>query len=236
MNNLKQSEYLYKYILQGIFAGEGSVTQSPRKSRRLRISQGKRSEFLEKLMDRFFSDYHFRQENRAYVITKKSNWDSANEINLAYMHPRKRRKFREIYSSFVEEHYPKGHLKKEVYDLLSEPWRTQELAAEFDRSQARLCDVLMELKKEGKIQDFKSGSFSYWIRKDENSVIISQKKKEYLELLDSNPLKVGKISDYFCVSKNTAYKHLKRLREMGLIEKEDNRWMKSRSDGEVIVL
>ena len=95
-----------------------------------------------------------------------------------------RKKFNEIYSNFQEEHYLKGELKQKVYEKLTQPFQTKELAEIFDRSPARLCDILMELKKEDKVADYKSGSLSYWIRGDMNAVIISETKNEYLNLLE----------------------------------------------------
>lgn len=232
----KHNEGLYPYILQGFFAGEGSLYEGKHNSRRIRISQGDPDRFLEEMLEHFGIDYHFRSENRSYVITKKCNWDKFDELNLCNLHPRKKDKFQIIYNRFQEAHYNKGELKNEVFKVLNNPWQTKELAEKFDRSDARLCDVLMDLKKEGKAVNYKSGSYSYWIRTDQEKIILSEVKSNYLDLLRDNPLKVGKIANHFSVSKNSAYKNLHRLQELGLIKKKDHEWKTVDEDKEVIVL
>lgn len=232
----KQNEDMYQYILQGFFAGEGSVYEGARKNRKLRISQGKPDDFLEDMLDYFELNYYFRAEGRSYVITKKRNWDIFADLDLCELHPRKKDKFWSIYEGFQEEHYQKGHLKEEVYNALNSPWRTKELAEKFDRSQARLCDVLMLLKEEGEAINYKVESYTYWIRTDRNAVIISEVKAEYLELLRDKPLKVGKIADHFSVRKNSAYKNLRSLKELELIKKQNHEWETIENDQKVIVL
>lgn len=236
VEDAKSDPELYQYILQGFFAGEGNVYEGARNSRRLRISQGKPDEFLETMLDHFGIDYYFRAENRSYVITKKRNWDTFADLDLCELHSRKKRKFWSIYESFQEEHYQKGHLKEEVYKILDTPWRTKELAEKFNRSQARLCDILMLLKKDGKAINYKAGSYSYWIREDQNTVIISEVKSKYLDLLRNNPLKVGDIADNFSVRNKSAYKNLYRLEELGLIKKQNHEWETIESDQKVIIL
>ncbi|MFB6245123.1 MAG: hypothetical protein ABEJ03_02130 [Candidatus Nanohaloarchaea archaeon] len=186
----------FQEILQGFFAGEGSVSESTRNSRKLKISQGQRNRFLERIFEYFGIEFNFRSSNRSYVIKRRENLEKLYELDIAVLHPRKRRKFEEILSSFTETHYQKGYLKKKVYERLSDPFRTKELADMFDRSPDRLCDVLMKLKEEDKVQNYKAGRFSYWIREDQDIVIISDVKKDYLDLLKENPLKVGKVADH----------------------------------------
>jgi transposase len=115
-------------------------------------------------------------------------------------------------------------LKKNVSEKLTEPYQTKEYAELFDRSQARACDVLMELKKDGKATNYTAGGQTYWIRDDQNVVIISKVKSNYLDLLENQYLKVGQISDHFSVVKSSAYKNLHSLQELGLIKKKDNEW------------
>jgi len=236
VSKVKDEPNLYPYILQGFFAGEGSVYEGSRKSRTLRVSQGERDDFIEKVFDHLNLDYYFRPEGRSYVITKKKNWDIFDEHEICKLHPRKQEKFQSIYNSFQEEHYLKGELKKNVYEKLTEPYRTKELAELFDRSQARLCDVLMELKKEEKATNYKAGGPTYWIRDDQNAVIISEVKNEYLDLLKDQRLKVGEISEHFSVVKSSAYKNLHRLQDMGLIKKKDHEWTTTGTEKQVIVL
>ncbi|MFB6294646.1 MAG: helix-turn-helix domain-containing protein, partial [Candidatus Nanohaloarchaea archaeon] len=130
----------------------------------------------------------------------------------------------------------KGQLRSMVLSALDEPWRTKELAERFDRSQARVCDVLMQLKEEGKVMDYKAGGPTYWIRTDQNAVIISEVKEEYLKLLENQGMTVGSIADHFSVRKPSAYKNLRRLRDFGLVEKENHKWRAVETDKEVIVL
>ncbi|MFB6209234.1 MAG: helix-turn-helix domain-containing protein [Candidatus Nanohaloarchaea archaeon] len=232
----KSDSELYQYILQGFFAGEGSIYEGARNSRRLRISQGAQNQFLETMLDHFELDYNFKAESRSYVITRKRNWDIFADLDLVKLHLRKRNKFWRIYESFQETHYQKGQLKEEVLELLDTPWQTRELAEKFDRSQARLCDVLMLLKEEGKAMNYKTEGSTYWIREDQNAIIISEVKSDYLDLLRDNPLKVSEIAEYFSVRKKSAYKNLYRLEELGLIKKQNHEWETVETDKRVIVL
>ena len=119
---------------------------------------------------------------------------------------------------------------------MNEPYQTKELAEVFDRSQARLCDVLMKLKKEGKITNYEAGSQTYWLRDDQNSVIILEVKSNYVELLDNQYLKVGQTSEHFSVPNSSAYKNLHRLQELGLIKKKEHEWKTIETEKQVIIL
>ncbi|MDY6769406.1 MAG: helix-turn-helix domain-containing protein [Candidatus Nanohaloarchaea archaeon] len=236
VNTYKRTPDSYRYLLQGFFAGEGSVYSGARNSRIIRISQGERDEFVETMLDYFDVSYDFTEDGRSYNITRKENWDRLSEVNIARLHPRKRRRFQEIHSAFQEEHYRKGELRSMVLDKLDEPRRTKALAEQFNRSEARVCRVLTDLKKEGKAVNYKAGGPTYWIRADRNAVIISDVKQDYLNLLEDRPMSVGPISDHFSVRKSSAYKNLKRLRDFGLVEKENHKWRTVETDKEVIVL
>lgn len=69
-------------------------------------------------------------------------------MGISSLHPEKESKFRKMMNSIKEKHYPKGFLKEKVLSLLDTLYRTKELADILKRSDARILDVLRELKKD----------------------------------------------------------------------------------------
>jgi predicted Rossmann fold nucleotide-binding protein DprA/Smf involved in DNA uptake len=186
-------------------------------------------------LDYFDVDYRFSERGRAYVSTRRKNIERLAEVGVAELHPQKKKALDRLLDRFQETHYPQGWLKEAVYSHLVEPYNTRTLAATFDRSSARLCDVLMELKKEGKIMNYKAGRTTYWIRNDQDTIIISNVKQQYLDLL-REPKKMGAIAVHFSVRKSSAYNNLKRLQELGLVEKHGHEWKTAETEKEVVAL
>ncbi len=232
----KNEERYYAEILRGFFAGEGSVKTGSHGNRTVRISQ-LRSDFVEKLLEYFNLDYRYSERGRAYNITHLSNWKILADIKIADLHPEKKAKFWRAYNSFKEPHYRDSYLKTFIYALLNRPYCTLELSNMFNRSQARVYDVLSELQEAGKVENYRVRSRNYWIRTDQNSVIISDVKLEYLELLRKERRKAYKIARYFDVNHGSATKNLRGLERLGLVNRgEDDRWRIRKTDKKVIVI
>lgn len=231
----KDSKY-WTDILRGFFAGEGNIKSTSHNCRTIRIAQ-KRSIFLEKLLKYIDVEFKYRKENRSYTITHKFNWDKLANIHIADLHPIKKEKFWKIYGEFKEEHYKHNYLKDFIFRLLSQHYLPSELAASFDRSKARIQEILVDLKKEGKISDFRVGSINYWIRNDQNVIIVSKLKKKYIDLLTKSYKTTKEIANYFKVNDKSSYRRLKELEKLGLVKKkEDKRWQRVNSGKEVVII
>ncbi len=226
---------LYPEILRGFFAGEGNVKGGKRGVRVLRISQRYQKKYIDDLLNEFGINFNFRAKNRNYVISGKSNWDIFAKFKLADLHPDKKERFWRLYNSYKEEHYKKGHLKKGILCVLNKPQTTKELSIQFKRSFARIQDVLIDLKKNRKIQNFRIGSVDYWTN-NLDSVIISKLKNRYLLLLDI-PRQTFEFSNRLSVCWKNAYKRLKELEKLGLVGLNiDKKWIKQTNKKKKIVI
>ena len=157
-------EGIYSFILRGFFAGEGNIKTSSHNSRTLRIAQKCQKEFINRILDYFGVDYKFSKRERAYVITNRANWQKLAEINIADLHPIKRTKFWNTYSSFKEWHYKHNFIKNNILTYLEKPMTSMDLARIFNRSQSRIQRILTSLKREGKITNYRKINKDYWIR------------------------------------------------------------------------
>ena len=164
----KQMEEMYSYLLSGFFAGEGNIKflMKNHMHRSIRIAQGKRNSFLERMLDSLGFTYSFSLIERSYSISGRANLTKAKELGICDLHPLKKRLFHKLIKSYKDEiiYYPKGWLKEQVFALLIFPRTTKELSEIFNRSFARIQDVLIELKKEGKLKNYRKGKKSYWIK------------------------------------------------------------------------
>ena len=152
-------------------------------------------------------------------------WDIFAKLKLADLHPDKKRKFWEVYGHFKEEHYETNYLIKKVLLILNEPKTSKQLAKIFSRSQARIIDVLVELKKQNKIRNFRVKSIDYWTN-DFNLLIISKLKNEYLLSLD-RPKQTSEFAKKFKVCWKSSFKRLKELEKLNLVKRrEDGKWIK----------
>ncbi|MBD3263310.1 hypothetical protein GF374_02940 [Candidatus Woesearchaeota archaeon] len=232
---IQKDEKHYTNILSGFFAGEGNIKTGAHSNRTLRVAQKKPNNFIEKIFKNLKLTYKFAERNRSYVITGKWNWDIFAEYKIADLHPDKKQRFWKAYKEFKENHYPNLYLKREVYNSLITYLSAFELALKFNRSQARICDVLMELKKENKIRNFRVRSRDYWT-KNKNLIIISKIKKKYLNLLKTKTRKTADFAKELGVNWKSANKRLKELEKLGLVEKAANDWILSNTRKEVVVL
>lgn len=222
--NLNKKE-LYPYILRGFFAGEGNVKEGKRSVRVLRISQAIQKEFINNLLNELKITYNFTPSNRMYNISGKENWDIFAKHNLADLHPNKKERFWKLYNSYKQIHYKNNYLYTEIYNALKEPLTTKQLSEKFKRSFARIQDIVIMLKKEEKINNFRSGSMDYWTNNKE-LIIISKLKEKYLLFL-GEPRKVSEIAKEFKVGWQSSSKRLNELKKLDLVEVDKNKkWKK----------
>lgn len=232
----KNNPKYYSDILRGFFAGEGNIKSSSHNSRVIRISQ-KKCLLLEKLLEYFNIEFKYRKENRSYNITHKPNWDRLAKIHIADLHPIKKEKFWRVYYEFKEEHYKSNYLKNSIFKLLIKPYLPLELAIKFNRSKARIQEILIDLKKERKINNFRVGSVSYWIRNDQNIVIISKLKKKYLNFIVKSNKTTKEIANYFKVNDKSSFGRLKELQKLGLVRRnKDKMWQIIKLNKEVVAI
>jgi len=219
------TKWAYAHILQGFFAGEGNVKfHKNSHARTIRIAQKTRKEFLEVILDYFRIERRFSPTERAYVITGRKNLDKLAEIEVAVLHPDKHKKFGEMLSTYKQHHYPRHYFKNKIYALLKNPHTSRQFALLFKRSLARVQDTLIELENEGRVQKFKADSYFYWIRTDQNTVLISEARGEYLKLL----VKYGSSSTAFLAKERNvcfrcADKALKSMERLGLVRRNQNK-------------
>jgi len=231
---LNKNEF-YPFILRGFFAGEGNIHEGKRSVRIIRISQKERKNFIDKFLNFLSLNYNFTSSNRMYNISNKRNWDIFAKYNLADLHPKKKEKFWRLYNSYKEEHYPINYLIKEVYAVLNNPTSTRELSKKFNRSFARIQDVLILLKKQGKIFNYRVGSTDYWT-KNKSLIIISKLKKEYLLFLDK-PKQTFEFARNFEVDWRSSFNRLKELEKLNLIEKDKTgKWIKTQTQKDILVI
>lgn len=232
----KTNPMFYADILRGFFAGEGSIKSTSHSNRTLQISQ-KPYPFLEKMLNYLNIEFKYTIGNRSYSITHRDNWDKLAKINVADLHSIKKDKFWIIYREFKERHYKSHHIRNKLLQMLIHPHMTSELAIEFQRTEARLQDVLIDLKNKGIINNFRSGSKSYWIKNDQNIIIISKLKKKYLSLLMKDDKNTAEIANYFNVDFQSSFRRLKELKKLGLVRRNENkRWEMLNTNKKVIVL
>ena len=235
VKEILDNKELYQYILRGFFAGEGNIHTGKRSVRILRISQAKQKLFIDELLKEFRVKFYFEQGNRNYILSGKGNWDIFAKFELADLHPIKKEKFWRIYGEFKEEHYEKNYLIKNIFSTLAEPYTTRQLSKMFNRSMARIQDVLIELKKEDKINNFRVKSTDYWINNQE-LIIISEIKNNYLFFLDM-PKQTSEFAKYFKVDWRSSFRRLKELQKLSLVNRrEDGKWIKLPSKKKILAI
>ena len=237
VNHIKREKEFYQHILRGFFAGEGNVKTGSHSNRCLRIAQRDRDEYLEEIFGSIGINYRFRSKERNYYVTGKDNWDIFAEFKLADLHPIKKEKFYLVYNGFKEEHYKHNYLKNELQKILVKAYSCLGLSKKFRRSTARICEVLMLLKKARLITNFKVKNRSYWIRKDRKIIIVSKIKEKYLRILKENPQLTSQIAKKLGVCWKSAFRRLKELEKLGLVKQNNNKeWVILKNKQEVSVL
>ena len=226
---------LYPYILKGFFAGEGNIKESSHNSRVLRIAQKEQKEFIDKILHDLGIKFTFYPKNRSYDISGKPMWDIFAELKLADLHPDKKKKFWEVYKHFKEEHYEKNFLIKNILPILNNPCTTRHLSEMFNRTPARIQDVLIELKKQNKINNFRVGSVDYWTN-DKNLIIISKLKKHYLFFLDK-PKQTSEFAKKFKVCWKSSFRRLSELQKLNLVRRQqDGEWIKIQTKNKILAI
>jgi hypothetical protein len=235
VKEMLENKDIYPYILRGFFAGEGNVHTGKRSVRVLRISQSKPKEFIDNLLKEFGIKFSFEAGNRNYILSGKSNWDIFAKFKLADLHPNKKEKFWRAYNSFKEEHYAKNYIIQKIFPLLDSPYTSRQLSQIFNRSIARIQDVLIELKKQKKINNFRVGSTDYWT-KDLDLIIISKIKNQYLLFLNC-PKETSEFAKYFKVNWKSSFKRLKELQRLSLVtRRKDGKWIKLPSKKKILAI
>jgi len=234
INETLKENSLIPFVLRGFFAGEGNVYEGKRSVRVLRISQKTRKDFIDNLLNSLGLIFSFEEGNRNYILSSKHNWDIFARYNLADLHPNKKEKFWRLYNSYKEEHYKKNYLYLGIYKELEEPLTTLQLSKRFNRSFARIQDVLVLLKKEGKIYNFRVQSRDYWVNNRE-IIIISKIKNNYLDVL-KQPKLTSEIAKAFKVDWKSSFRRLNELKKLNLVQiGEDNKWKKKSTKKKIIV-
>ena len=111
---------------------------------------------------------------------------------------------------------------------MKKPKTAKELSKIFSRSQARVSEILIELKKQNKVEDFRVGSKNHWVRIPHNFVIISKVKEKYLNILKV-PCQTYQIAKTLGVTHNTSRNRLSELEKLRLVEKKEKLWHKKKN-------
>jgi predicted transcriptional regulator len=227
----------YPFILQGFFAGEGSLKfHLKSKSRTLRISQGNPNLLIESILNSMNIPFEYIQEKRNYEIRGRNNLEKLKSLNISIMHSEKHKKFLNMMNSYKQYHYKSGYLKKEIFNILTDSFSTSELAKKFKRSKARINRILLKLKKERKVLNYRVKSKSYWIREDQNLIIISKRKERILKFLKA-PKLTSEIAKNFDINWKAASRRLKELKKLNLVTKDNNGyWRKNECEKKLIAI
>jgi transposase len=238
VQEITQKKKFYTSILRGFFAGEGNIKSINYHNQRVvRIAQKEPDELIEKLLKYHCVEYKFSYHERAYVISGVWNWDKLAAIKIAELHPIKNEKFWKIYDSYKEIHFPNNYIRNNILRLLIKPYTSLELAEIFNRSHARLQEILILFKKEGTLQRYKIGSNAYWIRTDQKKILISRIKQKYLCSLKKRKKKITELAKEFNICWKTAYRRLFELQKLHLVQQDDSGfWEYVPTSKEVIVL
>ncbi len=230
----------YPGILRGFFAGEGSVKEGTHCSRAIRISQAKRISCIDNCLNSLGIQYSFSEHHReGYVIRGRENLEILAKIGIASLHPIKAIKFSEMMGKYKQRHFEKGYLKNKIIDGFynGKIFTKKQLSVIFERSPARIYDVLSMLKKEMIIENFRVKSSEYWIIKTKKAVIISHLKYKYLNILMEDCQHTNELAEKMGVSWKTAFNRLNELEKIGLVKRNENKiWEIAKSSKKVIVI
>src|SRR3989344_2294797 len=111
------------------------------------------------------------------------------------------------------------------------------IAKKFKRDKSTICKILIQLKKDNLVNNYRVGSKDYWIKKDRNTVIISSIKNNYLNFLKSSEKRTKDFANKFNVKPLSSSKMLKRLKELGFVTRDKNKnWKINPIDKKVIII
>lgn len=237
VNDFLHDASLHAGILRGFFAGEGSIKTGKHKSRTLRIAQKQSKAFIDNLLNTLGISAVFRPSNRAYDITGKWNWDIFHRHKLADLHPDKKQKFHLAYNTYKEMHYHAHHIRNVILLILTKPATAGELSRLFYRSRSRIVQILVNLKKEGIVKNFRIHSTDYWILDSQKTIIISSVKQRYLNLLNRSSHTTTELAKRIRVTPGSVSKRLRELEKLKLVARDDNKkWKPLRSDKKITVI
>lgn len=175
-------------------------------------------------------------KKRNYEISGRDNLEKLKAIDIAILHSEKNKNFLNMVNSYQQYHYKRGYLIKQIYNILIDPYSAKELSNKFKRSKARITKILVNLKKENKIFNYRVYSKTYWIRKDQNVIIISKRKEKILKFL-KNPRLTSEVADNFKITWKAAFRRLKELNKLNLIIQDTKGyWSKQKCKKKVMVL
>lgn len=225
----------YISVLQGFFAGEGNIKYIEKsKARVIRIAQGKPNQLVEKILNYLKVEFSYSKSERSYIISGRENLEKLVKINISKLHPEKNKKLAYMIKTYKQNHYPRGQLKHMLLKILeSEPKTSAELSKTFNRDPSRITRVLINLKKIGKVKNYRVGSLSYWTG-NKTHIIISDRKKTILNLLKI-PRRTFEVANSMKVGQKAASRRLKELEELNLVKRKNKFWYKIPVEKEVIV-
>lgn len=236
VEHVKNQPGLYRFVLQGFFAGEGNLKYIiSTRSRVLRISQGKPNKFIEKVFQVLNLKFHYEQSERSYVISGRENLERLWKLGISELHPIKHKKFRLMLESYKQRHLGRGELRKKILELSDRPKTTMEMANAVDKSGARVSRVLSQLGRENLLNKFKIGSLYYWVNSSRNIILISEVKLDILKIL-RKPRRVYEISKIRDVNWKSSFKRLKELEKLKLVRQRDGLWYRLPTNKEVVTL
>jgi hypothetical protein len=235
VESMFKNERMYQHFLRGFFAGEGNIKTGSHCNRTIRIAQKQQIKIIDMILNYFEIKYTFSKRGRSYVIVNRTNWDRLAKIKIADLHPDKKKKFWKVYSDFKEYHYSHNFIKDNIMNYLNRPKNVRELSVIFGRTLARIQDILIPMKKRGKVINFRVRNVDYWIKTSSNLVVISSVKKRYLDILNK-PMTTKQLSDVMNVCWKSSNNRMNELRKLGLVEKDCYLWMKVPINKEVFVI
>lgn len=231
---LLQKKY-YPDILRGFFAGEGNIKTGMHANRMIRIAQKNQIKIIDSILHHLSISYRFSISERSYVISGIWNWEKFYKYRLHDLHPDKKLKFMKTWKSYKEIHYPNNFIRNNILDKLSKPMTSRQLAQKFERTQATLQEILGKLKKEGKITNYKSRSNDYWVSKDSDLIVISDRKSQILKILEK-PCTVAMIAKKLDVNWKAVRRRLNEMERLGLARQHNYLWERVPIEKEVIVI
>lgn len=236
VEDISNREELYSAILRGFFAGEGNIKEGNHNSRGLRVAQKEKLILLERILQNLnIKNFIFRPNERSYTIYGKSNWDIFAQLKLADLNSEKKTRFWKVYNEFKQNHYEINYLRDTILLELENPSTARALAKKYNRSFARIQDILIDLKKQGKIKNFRCGSIDYWTN-NLKLIIISKIKKGYLDYLNE-PRRNSDFAKKFKVDPKSSLKRLKELQELNLVNRnKEKNWSKISINQKIMVV
>ena len=224
----------FQPILQGFFAGEGNIKYGhARRSRTLRISQGKRHELLEKMLRHFGISFSYGG-HRSYSICGRDNLEKLLLLEVSCMHRIKHWAFLKMMRTYRQRHYRKHVLPQLVLARLVAPLTSRELAIQLSRSTSRISHILSELQSAGRVRSYRVNSTCYWSRSDRRTIVISNQKDAILRLLHV-PHRAFELARIQSRTERSVSCRLRELESLGLVVRRKDNWYRLPTSSMVVV-